>query len=945
MRKTSEDSTGRITKIVLNSEQAGIQKASISLGTTARDSELLTEEKKKTLVNKKTSTLYCLKNLEDYHKDAKLKTAPGLLFKDVPVFRPIEPENIIDEETKDIVALAERLRTLRLTIEQDNASLNLDWDASDEISTIKKKQTPVDRRQTSSMSLGENWSRLDSRARMELNWVLQRLNQEEREAILGILQAFEKELAQKFRAIAQRRKQARRRWVKVKIVMKMGSFHSSDEKATTDSENKTNITPKKGVIARTKEKPLDLRECYEAALLTENQCLGWTKLTNPNEPEGIKTTEAKRSEEKGNNEQKSIEEDTVSTLSDQILPSRLSTLRSSLSEWLYLDQGLPVVQQRLRAIRDYCLLINRLTECTVHLAHDTQLARQILVQFKREPLKDHAGLVTAVCQLAAAQDPAITKTLLSILIDSLKESSLLETSLLEGIALVLHYSLPKDVSLGHLNILLNLLVERSKNLGSDMPEGEVLQLLKAIGAVLSSMALISQYRAVQQVAWQQQQLKTKSSHTEEDQKYSSEGSFTHFLKRSQQWLQEKQKKTLEALDGLEDKSGLAIIQREDYEKLCQSLNDSIVKAVQSRFDLTTARNEQPELVFALALIRQALMRLAHREPSRSEQLLEGAQLFLGLIESAKNAVTDFSIKSLLETGNKLMAFINATPLGSKIREKTASEEDLPQPWFEHYLAFKTLVDNDQLAKFEEVIIESGQPMLGSGTTTAWSYFLTQSVIQLLERMAQWDSRDKVRQASEQLLALFHSALWQWPEQADFLGIKDYLEREFAQAQGKTESYPKFMEKTQRTSHLESQRLLRKARRECQESDIHFQLHDYCVSQVRQARQDTTWMQDEKRYVPVMAKSRLDAEEDTAELFYPAFHAFLQTRSTKEIKSSDKKEESKSLSHNSKTTLLILGDAGTGKSLFIRRHHSYKSAANILVADWKKMEIPFHYLFI
>ena len=923
MRITSEFPKGDPSKIIIGSEQVGIENTSISLGTTAKDAKLLVKEKKETLTNKKTSTLYCLKSLDDYRKDAKLKATPGLLFKDVPVFRPIEPENMIDEETKDITALAERLRTLRLTIEQDNASLNLDWEASDGSSILKRKQLSIDQRQASPARLGENWSCLDSRTRMDLNWVLQRLNQEDREAILGILQAFEKELAQKFRSIAQRRKQVKKRWLKIKMVMKMGGFHSSDEKTATDLSNKTSITSKKSAITRPKEKPLDLRECYEAALLSENQRLGWTKLVNPNETDGIKTIETKPSEEKGNNDLKYGEEEIVSTLSDQTIPLKLSTLRSSLSEWLYLDQGLPVVQQRIRAIRDYCLLVNRLTECTVHLAHDMQLARQILVQFKREPLKDHAGLVTAVCQLAAAQDPAITKTLLSILIDSLKASPLLETSLLEGISLVLHHARPEQVSLGHLNILLNLFVERSKNLGSDLPEGEVLQLMKAIGAVLSSMALISQCRAVQQAAWQQQQLKTQSKHTE-DQKYASEGSFTHSLKRSQQWLQEKQKKALQALDGLEDKSGLAIIQKRDYEKLCQSLNDSIVKAVQNRFDLTAARSEQPELVFTLSLIRQALMRLAHREPSRSEQLLEGAQLFLGLIESAKNAVTDFSIKSLLETGNKLMAFINATPLGSKLREKTASEEDLPQPWFEHYLAFKTLVDNDQLAKFEEAIIESGQPT-GLGATTAWNYFLTQSIIQLLERMVQWDSRDQVRQSSEQLLRFFHiPTLWQWPVQAEFLGIKsssqDYLEGELSQAQGKTQAYPKFMEKTQKISHLDSQRLLRKAQRECQESDIHFQLHDYCVLQVRQARQDATWVQNDKRYVPVLAKSSLDAEEDTAELFYPVFHAFLQTRSTKEIKSKDIKEESKRLDSNSKTALLILGDAGTGKSFFIRRRH-------------------------
>lgn len=81
------------------------------------------------------------------------------------------------------------------------------------------------------------------------------------------------------------------------------------------------------------------------------------------------------------------------------------------------------------------------------------------------------------------------------------------------------------------------------------------------------------------------------------------------------------------------------------------------------------------------------------------------------------------------------------------------------------------------------------------------------------------------------------------------------------------------------------------------------------------------MQDDKRYVPALAKSSLDAEENTAELFYPAFQDFLQAGSKPETKSETKADEAllaKAVIH--KTALLILGDAGTGKSLFIRRHH-------------------------
>ena len=625
-----------------------------------------TEEKKEFMVSKEPNALRCLKTLEDYRKDAKLKSTPGLVFKDIPVFCPIEPKKIIDEEVEDIAALAERLHILRLTIAQDSASLDSSLKLSDQIvSENKSMSRSTERRRGSQVVLGEDWSRLGGEAQIELTVILQRLKQEERETVLGILQAFENELT-------QRRQQAKNRWLQVRMAVKMGSFRTSKREATPEVESKqeTQTTPQ-AVDVRLTVKLLNLRQCYEAALLAEDQRLGWAKLTTV-EKVPVKTVESK-SEGKETKGKKAEDEVTLSSVNND--RSELSSLRSNLGEWLYLGQGLKIVQLRLKAIRDYCLLVNRLTECTVHLAHDTQLARQILVQFKRELLKDHPALVRSVCQLAASQDSAVIKNLLNILMTSLKEASLLEIPLLEGIAIVLHHAKPEHVSLGHLSALLNLLMERSRNLGSDLAEDEVLELLQAMATVLSSMALISQYRAVQQAVWQKQQLEFKVNKIKE-QKYESEPP-TPFLERSRQWLQDKQRKALESLDGLQDKSGLAIIQRQDYEKLCQSLNDSIIKAVQSRFDLTAARSQQPELVFALSLIRQALMRLAHREPSRSEKLLEGAQLFFSLVESAKNAVTDFSVQSLLETGNKLMEFINATPLSEKLREKIGSEEDKP----------------------------------------------------------------------------------------------------------------------------------------------------------------------------------------------------------------------------------------------------------------------------
>lgn len=50
------------------------------------------EAKKALPLTDKASALLCKKSLEEYRKDARLKATPGLLFKETPVFQPLDPD-------------------------------------------------------------------------------------------------------------------------------------------------------------------------------------------------------------------------------------------------------------------------------------------------------------------------------------------------------------------------------------------------------------------------------------------------------------------------------------------------------------------------------------------------------------------------------------------------------------------------------------------------------------------------------------------------------------------------------------------------------------------------------------------------------------------------------------------------------------------------------------
>ena len=915
------------------------------------------EEKKKGILADELKALYCLISLEDYRKENKLKSA-GLLFKDIPSFQPLEPDSVIDNEVKDIAGLAQRLRELHLTIEQDKAGL-------ERLALV-----------------------FDDPTRQELDAALSYIN--EREIVLSILDSLQQEIDQELRQRLEGRRSLRMEAKAFEMLLESEMGRLGLPMIPIEYTSLLDrVTARDFSLEDFKSSDKVARFVYEAVLLAHNQRNGWAELApyelsntakavveqrerfqklNQNFEQYIL---AKRKDSGGELvplpplydllryppdkifpklRQKAIDSGQASPLEDtssgdldnmktfgaedapkrletketkksfvkerrtsgqnRSIPPELESLQQSLGRWLHLGKGLSAVTERLAVIRNYCIVVNRITECTAHLKHDTLLARQILAKFKRETLKDHPALVTAVCQLAAAQDPKITTTLLGILIDSLKETSLLDFSLLEGIAVVLHHAPPEQVSLGNLNALLKLLVERSGELGSYFTTAqteEALPLLQALGAVLSSMALISQWCVIQE---------SKSDKPKTVSNESKEKAPESRLRRFKRWFEEK----LPFEELSEGKPGQPAFSLDDYEKLCKVIQ-LVRKAVRKRFDLDspTASERQPELIFALSLISQALMRVAHQEPTKVAKFLEGAKLFFTVVENVKNAVTDISVDSLLEAGKALSEFIQITPVADKFREWTGETEER-RDWFEHYLILKRLVDNNQLIKLEEMLIEMGQLKEGAdflkGKPAVWNYSLTQGLLQLLERVARWDLSENVRQASEQcVLFLLDSPWWRWPKQADFKAVQSLYKKRLEDTfpAGTSTLRQRMAQQLDKDSQAESRRLLNKARSECQKDHLSYQIHDYCVRQVREARKDTDWKRDDKRYVPALGKPRsgLEEKECSSGLFSPIF---------KEWSTLDIRESSAEWIKTKKTVLLIRGDAGTGKSLFMRRHH-------------------------
>lgn len=867
------------------------------------------EEKK--AVMSSAESLHCLRSLEEYLKDATIKPNPGLLFKEVLPFEPLSSAALVDVEVGNVSELAARLRDLRRTLKQDTGQLFSFTD-------IKQSGSQKQRR-LSQKPMGNRWMHFQAADKEALGDTLSRLTCDERLEVLAILSEMKQQLGSYEADLAKSRQRTRALWLKVKMAYRYGSLTAAQQaKTAAVSAATATIAPTSGH---------DASQLYEAALLAHDRQQGWARLLSP-------TLAERKVEEKdgdGDEKQSAVETPAADSKAWQTPPA-FTQLRQDLAECLGISRKLPLVsiRDRLMALQDHCALAHRISECAMHLQHETQLARQVLAQFKSEALKDDPELVQAVCQLATAQDPELLRVLLGTLIDSIKAQSLLQVHVLQGLATVLQQSRAEDLGLGDLNTILNLLIERTENIGSDLSEEDALQLLQTLGAVLSSMALVSQQRSAEQAArTQQRQVAQTAAAALPKAVTPSENP----LLKAKRFFLTKKSTLLDVVDGPSDESGLAILGREAYEVLCQKLSDSIIRSVQTRYGKTDLGSKNPEVYFAVLVIRQALMRLAHKEQPRSEKLIQGALQFFNLLESAKDAITGFSMASLLTAATQLVDFVKLTPLGDRIQGLLSEEEEQPQPWFEQFLVLKTLVDSDQLPELEKALI---------GGSVSLNYPLCLGMLQLLGSVVRTEGRVEVRKGALLLLNLFmRESVWKWPSNLEFTQLNTRLraqcEKDYAVDSRLTLEQRRHQQSYQR-SQSQSQVLLRSARRQCQERDLSYQLHDYCLLQSREARQDKQWVQDEGRYIPALAKRRLDDTDDNAELFYPVFESFLSKgRSSvagampaRQLAFDEKAgpgfssvpvpaDVSVSIS-KAQSALLIMGDAGTGKSLFIRRDH-------------------------
>jgi hypothetical protein len=561
---------------------------------------------------------------QEYLAEAKLKPAPGLLFKSVVPFRPLSSQALMDEETNDIQALARRLLNLRRTVQHDFHCL----EATDSLTnTLVRDSKTVARRPSlpdaKAGGIGKTWASFEASEKAILAGPLDRLRHDDRLMVLDILAEVENELA----SYVALRTRAHNGWLQLKTAVRLGGL-GKKAKAVTETARVNEVTvsrlPSSTVLDAKATAPaggmLDMQHCYQEALLAYDRRSGWAKLEGAKKPVESQPKEQKE-------EQKSISSSALSTADPSTkipLPPHILQLRQDLGVWLGSDARkvpLTKVQARLAAIQDYCRLSNRISECWVHLEHETQLARQVLAQFKGDAFKDEPALVQAVCQLAAAQDPELIRTLLGTLIDSIKSASLLEVHVLEGLATVLHYADAEQVSLGDLKIILTLLIDRSSGMGSDLSESDTVRLLQAIGAVLSAMALVSQQRQVALTAWLQDSREAKAAEAKEaKQAKPAAGKTTEsFLLRMKRAFDAKKEAVMNVIDGPADQSGLAILAMTDYEDLCLKLNSTLLGSLESRFDCSDLNVKNPELFFAASVVRQALMRIAHKEQPRAQR--------------------------------------------------------------------------------------------------------------------------------------------------------------------------------------------------------------------------------------------------------------------------------------------------------------------------------------
>lgn len=863
----------------------------------------------------------CRVSLQEYEQNAIWKPTPGLLFKDVKPFQPLSPEALVSEEIDSLSALATRLRDLHRTLQYDMAQLASVSTVGESKESRHPQQAPALSSRLDSLSqqaMGTHWARFQRADKEELANHLSRLTCDERLEILAILKELQQQFSDHIKEQEKNRQRTRRPVNVVKAAIRIKSLVSAREDKSSVSSSTGDVISSTASDGSLRRLVGNAQQYYQEALLAHDRRQGWAKLLPP-------TSTSDKEEEKGvvlSEEKDSIAESkenqsvpatflALDNSEQHRTPSAFAKLREDLSDWLGLTRKPPpvmeLVHERLLAIQDYCQLAHRVSECVIHLQHERQLARQVVAEFKSNAFQDDSGLVQAVCQLAAGQDPELLRALLGILIDSIKASSLLQIHVLQGLATVLHHCRAEDVSLGDLGIILQLLVERANNIGSDLPEADVLQILQTLGSVLSMMALISKQREVEKATWNKGAIQTASTPSIID-----PPKVENFLLKVKHFLTAKKEAVMAVIDGPADDSGLPTLTSDAYDKLCVQLSNNIIQAVQSRYG-NDLNSKNPDVYFAVLVIRQALMRVAHREQPRSEALIKGARQFFSLLESVKDAIKNISIDALFTAGTQLVEFVGSTPLGDKIKDLLTEEEERAQPWFEHLLVLKTLVSSGQLPQLEAAIIQRQGMQL--------TYPLFVGVLQLLDNIVRVEDRMEVGKAALQFLNLFvREEVWEWPKNSDFtalqLRLQDKCKLAYAVEDRLTLEQRQYQQNHQR-SQLQSQARLRSARRYCQETDLAYHLHDYCLSQVRQAQKDQQWLQDNNRYIPALAKAHVYESDDTAKLFYPVFNTFLsQRQSVLEDKKSSPNAGASTV--QTQSALLITGDAGTGKSLFIRR---------------------------
>lgn len=904
------------------------------------------EEKQKAKIETKLQSakespfLTCLLSLDNYKANTQFKSKPGLVLKDmIPPLTLTNPQ-LIAVEIHSVEELATRLRLLWQTIKQDVVSLE-ESKAFSKDDVSQKDDVEI---------VGQAWSGYRELDKKSLYEELSRLSYDDRLEIIDILTALQKQpsyiskrawfnwgqLGQELKAVVRFKKLKERKRGKIGT----GVLTASKE------EIKQVELPKKTVFT--------FLEDYQSALRACDQRSGWVKLNSAQSSKESKTAlssessaslmatteETKTSHTSEQKETADVKKSSSNSMAlskevktitssvqkfdtkeSSLTPSAETTkqvLRDNLRRWLGFDTfPLPKVMCRLSAIRDFCQLANRISEYSAHLWHETELAKQVLREFKGKELKDTA-LVHAVTGLAAAQDEFLTHHLLEMLIDRMKKSTLLEPVILQGLSRVLEATPAELVQLSDLKKILEILVKRCKGIGSDLPESEVKVLLQGVGAVLCSMAQVSKQLEVNRI--QSLEKTTTPSATTALNKT--------FLQRASNWISAKVDKAKEKIDGPKDPLGLPTIAYEDYDPLCSQLNEVIIQGVKNRFQIknvykadskmgseagvNSGRDKNPELYFLVAVIQQALMRIPHRNKPRSTEIIQKASLFFELLDNAKDALTNLSISSLIAAGRNLVELVD--PLAEKVTEFLSDDvSKKPQIWFEQYLVLKTLIQRGSWAMLESHLIDSAfhtsEIRKGQGLPYfELDFYLVQGLLQAFDNQIRHHSDEGEREGLVLFLRLMlNDVLWKWPKESEFQKLlselKQRCEKDYPDVSKTSTLSQHLSSRSHKEQQLQSEKILQSARRQCQEESLEFQWHEYCLEEVREALSKDNWRRDMRRYVPALVKLGLDASDESAQLLAPIYADFVI----------DQNEMSSSV-------LLILGDAGTGKSLFIRREH-------------------------